>query len=65
MAKEVETITRQRHVNRHDVAEYKEKGWKFVKDIGTQSALMEKVEKVKAEVVPSVPAEKKEKKPEA
>ena len=63
MAKEVETITRKRMVHREDIAEYNQRGWKFVKNAGKQSAIMEKTEKVKAEVVPSKP--KEDKKPEA
>ena len=59
MAKEVETITRRRMVNREDVAEYQKEGWKFVENCGKQSAYVEKTEKVEAEVVPSKPKEEK------
>jgi hypothetical protein len=69
-AKEVEHITKQRMVNRHDIAEYEAQGWKFVSNKGTQSALMEKKITVEAKVVPSIKTEKTEKvvkgeKPEA
>ena len=55
--KEVETITRKRMVNREDIAEYQQRGWKFVENKGAQSAIMEKTEKVMAPVVPSKPEE--------
>jgi predicted RNA binding protein YcfA (HicA-like mRNA interferase family) len=58
---EVETITRQRMVLRTDVAEYEQEGWKFVKNKGSQSALMEKVEKVKVPIVANQPTENKSK----
>ena len=57
MAKEVENITKTRMVNRHDVAEYEQEGWKFVRNAGTQSAIMQKVEKAQAPVVASVKVE--------
>lgn len=60
--KEVETITKQRMVHREDIAEYQQQGWKFVENRGKQSAIMEKVLKVQAPVVPSKPEEKKEEK---
>ena len=62
--KEVETIVRRRMVKRQDVAEYEQRGWKFSGNRGSQSALMEKIEKVKAAVVLSAKEEKpKEEKP--
>ena len=52
---EVETITRKRMVSREDIAEYQQRGWKFVENKGKMSAIMEKTEKVQAKVVPSKP----------
>lgn len=67
--KEVEHVTKRRMVNRHDIAEYQQRGWKFVENKGTQSALMEKKIKLEVPVVPSKPEEKlegkKDEKPEA
>ena len=54
--KEVENVTRQRMVNRHDIAKYEAAGWKFISNKGSQSALMEITEKKSAPVVPSAPA---------